>query len=281
MSIIENITGKDLDPTNVLLAVPPLFVALALAFFGFQNNNLGLLVAGLTLFLLPATGLILTSLNILNSETPFYFTALGYVAGTLIFLLPGLIGNFSFSVFSAPSASYLSAALGSTSTEVTSIMNNYLAPRGENMAILALSLLLLLTTREVTDSKILQAGVALVPTSLAFALLHGVRSPFFLLIAGLFMTVWILLYIGDEFGIDLPTELGLGGFGLTVGLHQGNNIAASGGLVNYYSTILAAGEPIIFISYLIVLIDLFLFGFVVVKTFEVVSEQGLQGLNPL
>lgn len=270
---VESITGSDLNPTNVLLTVPTLFISLALAFFGFQEGNLGLLVAGLTLFLLPATGLILTRLNLLNSDTPFYFTALGYVVGTLIFVGPGVFGDLSFSVFSAPSTSYLSAALGETSTEVTSIMNNYLAPRGENMAILGLSVLLLLTTRSVTENKFLQAGVALIPTSIAFALLHGVRSPVFLLIAMLFMAVWVLLYIGDKIGFDLGQELALGSFGATVGLHQGNNIAASGGLLNYYNTILTASEPIIYLSYLIILIDMVLFSYVIVKSAMLIRDR--------
>lgn len=272
---VESITGSDLNPTNVLLTVPTLFIALALAFFGFQEGNLGLLVAGLTLFLLPASGLILTKLNLLNSDTPFYITALGYVVGSLVFILPGLVSDFSFSIFSAPSASYLSAALGETSAEVTTIMNNYLAPRGENMAILGLSILLLLTARQVTENKIIQTGVALIPTSIAFALLHGVRSPFFLLLAGLFMAVWVLLYIGDKIGLDLGQELALGSFGATVGLHQSNNVAASGGLLSYYSTILGAQPPIIYLSYLIILIDLVLFSYVVVKTAGIASERWL------
>lgn len=277
---LEDITGTDLNPTNVLLTVPALFVALALAFFGFQNNNLGLLVAGLTLFLLPVTGLVLTKLNLLNSETAFYYTTLGYVGGTLVFVLPDLIANTSFSLSATPSQSYLAAALGETSEPVTAIMNNYLAPRGENMSILAASILGLLTARQVTDNRFLISAAALVPSSLAFALLHGVRSPLFLLIAGSFMAVWIILYIGDDLGIDAPTELGLAGFGITVGLHQGNNISASGGLIDYYSTLLTATEPVIFLSYLIIVIDSILFSYVVIKTAEILYEEGPKGLVP-
>jgi hypothetical protein len=277
---IEDVIGGDLDPTNVLLTVPALFVALAMAFFGFQQNNLGLLVAGLTLFLLPVTGLVLTRLELLNSTTPFYWTAAGYVIGTLIFVLPDLITNINLSFSATPSQSYLAAALGETSVAVTSIMNNYLAPRGENMAILGLAVLLLLTARTVTDNTVLISIVTLGPTSLAFALLHGVRSPFFLLLAGGFMTVWIVLYLGDDLGIDAPTELGLATFGATVGLHQGNNISASGGLLEYYSTLLTASEPVIFISYLIILLDVVLFGYVAVKTVEILVTEGPSGLIP-
>lgn len=277
---IEDIIGGDLDPTNVLLTVPALFVALAMAFFGFQQNNLGLLVAGLTLFLLPVTGLVLTRLELLNSTTPFYWTAAGYVVGTLIFVLPDLVTNINLSFSATPSQSYLAAALGETSVAVTSIMNNYLAPRGENMAILGLAVLLLLTARSVTDNKALISLITLAPTSLAFALLHGVRSPFFLLLAGGFMTVWIILYLGDDLGIDAPTEVGLASFGATVGLHQGNNISASGGLLEYYSTLLTASEPVIFISYLIILIDIVLFGYVAVKTVEILVSEGPGGLVP-
>jgi len=277
---VNDVLGTDLNPTNVLLTVPALFVALALAFFGFQENNLGLLVAGLTLFLLPVTGLVLTKLNLLNSETAFYYTALGYVGGTTIFVLPDLFGNLSLSLSTTPSQSYLAAALGETSAPVTSIMNNYLAPRGENMAILGAAVISLLTAKRVTDNKFIISAAALGPASIAFALLHGVRSPFFLLLAGSFMAVWIILYIGDDLGINAPTELGLASFGLTVGLHQGNNIAASGGLIEYYSTILTASSPIIYLSYMIILIDVILFGYVAVKTVEIISEEGLKGLRP-
>jgi len=280
MAEIAEVIGDELDPTNFVLTVPTLLVALAMAFFGFQQNNLGLLVAGLTLFLLPVTGLVLTRLNLLNSKTPFYYTALGYVLGTLIFIGPDLLGNLSFSLSATPSQSYLAAALGETSAPVTSIMNNYLAPRGENMAILAASLLSLLTARSVTDNRFVIGFAAIVPASLAFALLHGVRSPFFLILAGSFMAVWILIYLGDEIGIDTPSELGIASFGLTVGLHQGNNIAASGGIIEYYNTILTASTPVLYISYLIILLDLILFGYVVVKTLEIVSEEGIQGLRP-
>lgn len=277
---IEDVIGTDLNPTNVLLAVPTLFVALAMAFFGFQSNNLGLLVAGLTLFLLPVTGLVLTKLNLLNSQTPFYYTALGYVGGTLVFLVPELIGNLSISFSATPSQSYLAAALGETSAPVTAIMNNFLAPRGENMAILGLAVLMLITARSVTSNRFVIGSAALLPASIGFALLHGVRSPFFLLLAGSFMAVWVLLYIGDDLGIDAPSELGLASFGLTVGLHQGNNINASGGLINYYQTILSASEPVIFLSYLIILIDIVLAGYVVFKTVDIVRKDGLTGLIP-
>jgi len=257
-----------------------LFIALAMAFFGFQQNNLGLLVAGLVLFLLPAVGLILTDLKLFNSEAPFYFTALGYIVGYSVFILPGLLGNLEFSLSATPSASYLSTALGQTSPEITSIMNNYLAPRGENMAILGLAALLLVTMREVTDNIFVQGFVTFVPASLAFALLHGVRNPFFLVLAAAFMAIWITLYLGDELGIDVPTNLGIATFAATVGLHQSNNVNASGGLIEYYSTILGASPPILYLSYLIVLIDVILFGYVVIKTVEIVSEQGIGGLDP-
>ena len=272
--------GKDLNPTNVLLTVPALFVALALAFFGFQQNNLGLLVAGLTLFLLPVTGLVLTKLNLLNSETSFYLTATGYVTGFLVFLIPGWLSNLSISFSSTPSQSYLAAALGETSAPVTSLMNNYLAPAGENMAILGLSILMLLTTREVTDNRFVIGAAALLPASIGFALLHGVRSPFFLLLAGSFMAMWVILYIGDDLGIDLPQEIGLASLGATIGLHRGNNVSASGGLTEYYSTILSASEPVIYLSYLVILIDLVLFGYVVFKTVDIVRKDGVSGLLP-
>lgn len=277
---LEDLTGTQINAINVLLAVPALFVALALAFFGFQNNNLGLLVAGLTLFLLPVSGLIISDRTLLLSEYSLYVAGLGYVIGTGIFLLPELLTNLSISLSATPSQSYLAAALGETSAPVTAIMNNYLAPRGENMAILGLSLLLLFTTRELTDNRFIQTAVALGPASLAFALLHGVRSPLFLLLAGTFMSAWIIIYIGDDLGITAPETLGLAGFATTVGLHQGNNISASGGLLSYYSTLLQAGTPVIYLSYLIIVLDLIIFGYVAAKTVEIVSSEGFGGLRP-
>lgn len=275
---VSDITGTDLDPTNVLLTVPALFVALALAFFGFQSDNLGLLVAGLTLFLLPASGLIISDNNLFNSENFFYYSALAYIAGNLVFLLPSILGELSVSLSATPSQSYLAAALGQTSEPVTAIMNNYLAPRGENMSILGAGILLLITAREVTENKVAQAGIALVPTSIAFALLHGVRSPFFLLIAGMFMTAWGIIYLGDDLGIEFLDEISIAGFALTVGLHQGNNISASGGLFEYYSVILSASPPVYYLSLLIVAIDLVLVGYVVYKTGFILRESGVGGL---
>lgn len=272
----NGIIDGDLDPTNVMLIVPALFVSIAMAFFGFQSNNLGLLAAGLVLFLLPATGLILTRLDLINSGKPFYYTALAYIIGNAVFLLPGFLGNFSFSILSAPSASYLSAALGETSTEVTAIMNNFLAPRGENVALLGLSVVLLLTAREITDNLSIQAFVAIVPTAITFAVLHGVRTVGFLLLAASFMAIWIALYIGDELGFGDVSELAIAGFSLTVGLHQGNNISSTGGLSNYYSTLLSAQEPIIYISYLIIFIDAFLLGYVIYKTVDLLGSGELE-----
>jgi hypothetical protein len=266
---IEEITGDRLNLTNVLLTVPALFVSLALAFFGFQANNLGLLVAGLVLFLLPATGLLLTKNALFNSETSFYYTALG----TGVFVVPGLLGSLEISLSATPSQSYLAAALGQTSAEVTAIMNNFLAPRGENMAILGASVLALLSMKQVTDNRYVQAGVTFVPASIAFALLHGVRSPAFLLLAGGFMTAWIAIYLADDFGFDIGDQLALTTFALTVGLHQGNNTAASGGLLNYYSTILSASTPILYLSYLIILIDVVLVGYVAVKSGQIALDK--------
>lgn len=270
-----DILEGEIDPTNVLLVVPALFISIAMAFFGFQTNNLGLLAAGLVLFLLPATGLILTQLRILNSPLPFYYTALGYIVGNAVFLLPGVLANINLSLLSSPSTSYLSAALGQTSGSVTSIMNGFLAPRGENVALFSLSVILLVITRKITDIKFLQAFVAVVPTSIAFALLHGVRTPAFFLLAGGFMGVWILLMLGDDLGISNAEKYGLGGLGLTIGLHQSNNISASGGLIQYYSSILGAQPPIIYIGYLVVLIDVFLLGYVVYKTADLLAEGDL------
>lgn len=277
---LEDVLGGELNPTNVALTVPALFVSLALAFFGFQQNNLGLLVAGLTLFLLPVSGLVLTKLELLRSRSSFYYTALGYVAGLGVFVLPEVVSNLSFSLSATPSQSYLAAALGDTSVAVTSIMNNFLAPRGENMAILALAVLIFLTVRTVTRNRFVLSVFTLVPPSIAFALLHGVRSPFFLLVAGSFMAAWILLYIGDDLGVGIAEEVGLASFGATVGLHAGNNISASGGLFEYYSSILSASAPIVYLSYLIILLDLLLIGFVLVKTVDIVASKGLSGLIP-
>lgn len=272
-SIAEAI-GGEYDLTNILLGVPALFVAIAMAFFGFQSNNLGLLVAGLVLFLLPAVGMILTRGNLLKSPFVLYYSAVGYLAGNLVMLGPGLVSNLNLSVMSTPSTSYLSTALGETSVQVTAIMNNFLAPRGENMAILGLSVLLLIGIKRVTDNNILAGIGAILPSAIAFALLHGARTTGFFLLAGGFMTLWILLYLGDQLGIDLASEISLGAFALTVGLHQGNNISSSGGLIEYYSTLLTAPEPVIYISYLIIGIDLFLVSYVVYKTFRIVASGG-------
>lgn len=270
---VEDITGDRLNPTNVLLTAPALFVSLALAFFGFQANNLGLLVAGLVLFLLPVTGLVETRNGLFNSETTTYYTALAYVLGTLVFVAPGLLGRLDISLSATPSQSYLAAALGQTSAEVTAIMNNFLAPRGENMAILGASVLSLLSAKQVTDNKYIQVFVTFVPASVAFALLHGVRSPPFLLLAGGFMSVWAAIYFADDFGWDFGDEIPVTTFALTVGLHQGNNISASGGLLNYYTTILSASTPILYLSYLIILIDVILFSYVVLKTGSLAYER--------
>lgn len=277
---IEDLTGTKLNVANVVLTVPALFVALAMAFFGFQQNNLGLLVAGLVLFLLPISGLVITKGNLLNSEVSFYYGALGYVVGILIFVLPSLLGNLELSLSATPSQSYLAAALGETSNEVTMIMNSYLAPRGENMSILGLALVSLITIRTLTDNKFIQGFVTIAPASIAFALLHGVRSPFFLLLAGGFMAIWIIIYIGDDLGVSTPSQIGIASLSATIGLHAGNNIAASGGIINYYSTLLGASEPIIFLSYFIIIIDVLLFGYVVFKTGEILLEDGPQGLVP-
>jgi hypothetical protein len=274
----RSITAGDLNFANFLLTVPALFISLALAFFGFQSNNLGLLVAGLVLFLLPITGLVLPPLtgnNILKSEKSGFLAALAYLAGFGVFVVPSLLGRVSFSFSATPSQSYLAAALGETSVEVTSIMNNYLAPAGENMAILGLAVVLLSVTRQVTDNKLVQGAAVILPTSIAFALLHGVRSPVFFLFAGGFMALWAILYIGDDLGISYIEDLALAGFAATVGLHRGNNVAASGGLFEYYGTILSAPSPIIYLSYLIVLIDVILLGYVVFKTVELVSDGSL------
>lgn len=271
MTDIADSIGGEYDLTNILLGIPALFVAIAMAFFGFQSNNLGLLVAGLVLFLLPATGLILTKGNLLKSPFTLYYSAVGYLLGYAVFLVPGFVQK-NFSVMSTPSSSYLSTALGETSVQVTSIMNNFLAPRGENMAILGLSVLLMVGVKRATDSNILAGMFAILPSSIAFALLHGARTIGFLLLAGGFMAIWIILYIGDEFGLEIASDLGVGMFALTVGLHQSNNVSASGGVVEYYSTILSAPEPVIYISYLIVAIDVFLVGYVGYKTLSFIAD---------
>lgn len=233
------VEGGELDPVTVGFVLIALFTGLALMFNGIQTQSLPLALVGAAFTITPLIGIVLTEGTILTGTAGFGLAATSYWLGRAIFEIPSILGGVEFSVFSAPTTSYLSL-LGQTNTPVRFITNLYLAPVVENIALIGGAVILYKVLRGQKIPKIPSFAVSAGIFALTFGLLHGATSTAFLITAFVVMMIWMVLTIGTDIGIvSIPIIPAT--FALTVSLHQANNIQASAGSsLAYYNTILGA-----------------------------------------
>lgn len=217
-----------------------LFGSIALAFHGVQTQSTELAVLGTLYALVLSIGILATQGRLLLGPDDITLgkvslVALSYWLGRSVSHALGTVGTQSVTAFSAPTQSYLSF-LTQTLFDVQVYINQTLAALVENSAMIGGAAVTVLGLTAIGLPPVAAFVLAAGTFSLAFAYLHGAVTIGFVLIAGGIMLVWMLITLGDDLEIVAVPFL-LAGYPATVGLHQGNNIEAGGGLVNYYTTL--------------------------------------------
>lgn len=231
-------------PDIFLIAGISLLVFL-IAFFGFQGfrqGNLGLIVTAI-LFLVTLVSYSSLVKNTTLSEGHILDGALGFTIGSLAFNLQFLFGgNFSFTILSTATESYLSAILGSSTGIVIPLINNIFAPLGETFLIFGLTAGIweVVKRTRLADNPLWQITlvIGLIP-SIIFAGLHGARQPSFLLLAFSINMFWTALLVYGELG-GFTTKYVPFGLGLIGGLHFSFNTSSYGGIPKFVFDLWAA-----------------------------------------
>jgi len=144
-----------------------------------------------------------------------------------------------------PAFSYLASVLQDAGQTTILKVNNVYAPWIETWLIFSLGIALLYLSSEVIFKQrsdwfhILVAGT---PLSLIFAVLHGARSPGFFVFASVFMFLSLALFYFEESSPGDRIQVVSITSGLLASIHATVNISNSGGLVNFLSSLLAAGD---------------------------------------
>lgn len=242
------------DVFNNLYIVLAILVSSGLALYGYQAGDLGLFAAGIVFVPLIILGDYASEGRLRKSPATFGVASLAFWTGRLLILLPGIIRDIQFSFFTTPGQGYLSSALAETTAEVQTIVNIFLAPIVENLAIIGVGSLIYLLALRSEFNKTLSLIFAVIPTSIAFAALHGGVNLTFALMAFGIMSFMIIILLGvDSNYFQVPVVPIT--FGFTVGLHSGLNIGSSGGLLNYYGTLAGATTPVLYASLAIIVFE--------------------------
>lgn len=264
-SIIDE-ADSQVDFFNSIYVVGLTFIiSLSFILYGFQTNNLGLLVTGIPFAFLTIIGVVVTEGRLLTSPASIFTASLAFWIPKLLFNLSTLLADLQFTLLATPSDSYLNTALSSASTPVRYMANGILAPGGESIGLLGFGALLTIIFLRYLKNPVLAVAAASAPIAAIFAVLHGVRSPSFTAAAFIFMFVSAFVLYGSDLSIGFPgSAVILVTFGAMVGLHQGINIQSMGGLLHFYNTILSAAKPIWYMSVLFMVLEAVTFIFAVI-----------------
>jgi len=236
-----------------------MFSSIMFAVYGTQNGNIELVVLGLIFALMGLLGVLFVGLgpgSYFRSTSTVGQSSLSVWIGILFFNISNLVANIRLNAFAPPTQGYAFSALSSQQPSVKAIVNGVWAPGGENLALLGSASALVLILYQKTENIYLSVIAGTAPFAVLFAFLHGVSTPSFLFIAGSMMFVWGVYLFGTDLGAWLPFAEYLPiTFGLFYGIHRGINISSFGGLINWYTTILQAPEPLIYVSYLVIITD--------------------------
>ncbi|NUB91112.1 hypothetical protein HT576_08770 [Haloterrigena sp. SYSU A121-1] len=230
------------------------FATGALAIFGIQEQNMNFIAIGLGFGFFLLLGLALNRGESLTGPGTFSQAAFGYWVAHLPFLVSVPIGG-GLSLFSAPTNSHLSIV--QQAAEYIQIkVNLWMATIIETVTFLGVIAVLFIAIKRGTRLGVYGSlSIALSLGGTAFALLHGARTLLFFAFAFLSVTVWAVLVFGHDLGWWETSKMVIG-LSVAIGLHKGNNHAdLQIGVVESWQRILAAPEPIVYISWAIVLFE--------------------------
>ena len=219
-----------------------------------QQNDTALALIGLIFVATAFVGIALTKGGILSGPGSFGQAATVYWFFHLPFILPNAVANVSLSAFGTPTGSYLSM-IGQTPEYVQAIVNLFFAPIIENIAFISvIGLLFVALKQEFGWNDFVAGSLSLGLGGAAFSVMHGAVDFVFFMFATTFMVLWAVFVKIDDFDWSIgdysPVPLGLAA---GWGMHKGNNLAASGtGVFESWTVFLSAPEPVLFVSYAIV-----------------------------
>jgi len=259
LTSIVNLGDGDWNTISILAVITSVLVAGYYSLVGGTSGQSGLFVAGNIWLPIVVIGAIISLIydgGVLKSPAKPYQEAWGLWIGRGVMLVIGAVtGADVLSVFSAPSESghILSSALQATDPVVQIVINVFQAPINENFLIMSLTVPLWKLTEQIgIESKAGRIVFAVLPTAAIFGGLHGQRSVTFYAMAFAVMAFWILLLYGAELEWFSTNAVPIT-YMLTVGLHSGFNIVASGGLTAYFGAVLFETSPELFLGSLLVL----------------------------
>jgi len=215
-------------------------------------------------------------MTVLESGADAYQGSLAYwLAQIPLYVLLGF-SNIQFSAVSQPSNAYLSTVLSQVSTPVRRIVNEILAPIGENFAIFGLVVVTYKLARAEGASKTWSLVVAVSLGSGIFASLHGVRSFTFFAMAFIVMAVMAGSLVAEDVGLRQFDYI-IVTVGATIGFHRAWNQLGAGGPLSFYEAVLQAQPPVIYVVYPVLLFDVLTLAIVVIGTVSYLRR----GENPL
>jgi len=260
-------TGDGTGGGKFMLVMYWLSMALILAMIAFQSIRQGgssgiAAFAVSTVFVLPLLiSYVLTDGQIFSSPASEDTLAASNMLPFIGYLLIGGGSLIKLSFFSVATDSYLSL-LNSLSINKKNLVNLEMATGIETYFLPAIGAVMYPFARKGlreigVESKAAAVALSALPPSAAFAVLHGVREPLFLVFAGSVMFAWIFSLGYEDVSSDavftdwFPISM------LTlIGLHRANNFIASGtSLYEFYTGLLGASGVIQAIGVIVVVRD--------------------------
>jgi hypothetical protein len=241
-----------------------------------SGNQFDVFVLGAAFFLLTLFGWLMIYIvggSLTKSEASWPQSAFATVLPLVVLNFGTLVSNVQLSVFRLPSRMYASAAMNGEPASVRDIVNLILAPGGENIALLGLGTVISIVVYEKTENAPLATIAGSVPAGVFFAYIHGLTSLGFKAVAFSIMFISALYLYGADLGVYLPLKRYIPiTFGLFYGVHRGINTSNAGGLIEFYTTILSAPEPLLYVGQGIVILDSIMYllagYYVAVKLFQ-------------
>ncbi|WP_049937241.1 hypothetical protein [Haloplanus natans] len=281
-SILKTAQNSEYDYVNLFVV---LFGTLASAggfiLYGIQGtvgsgNQFDVIILGVAFFLLTLFGWLMIYIiggSLTKSEASWPQSAFATVLPMVVLNFGTLVSNIQLSAFRLPSRMYASAAMTGEPASVRDIVNLILAPGGENIALLGLGSVISVVVYEKTGNAPLAMVAGAFPAGVFFSYIHGLTSLGFKAVAFSIMFVSALYLYGADLGVYLPLKRYIPiTFGFFYGVHRSINTSNAGGLVEFYTTILSAPEPLLYVGQAIVILDSIMYllagYYVAVKLFQ-------------
>ncbi|MCY4730571.1 hypothetical protein KY092_08365 [Natronomonas gomsonensis] len=259
-SILVPGNNSELDFVNIFGILGVLiFSSIMFAVYGTQSGNIDLVVLGVIFALMGVAGVLFVEFgagSFFTSSSTIAEASFSMWVGMLAFNIQTLVAGIRLNAFAPPTQGYAFSALSSQQPSVKGIVNGVWAPGGENLALLGSAAALVMIIYQKTENIFLSIVAGTTPFAVLFASLHGETTPSFWVFAASVMFVMGVYLFGTDLGAELPLAQYIPvTFGLFYGVHRGINISNFGGLGNWYTTILQAPEPLIYVSYLVIILD--------------------------